>query len=204
MALARRGRQLGRLEVIIRPIPEWLAAARARDAGPALELQRNGRVLARVAAPEAGDTLRIPVAPSQGGFAEALYTVHDAATRVVLAARTAPALWRARAVVGTVENRPRPEIRGWLLDAARPQQRRRVAIELDGRLADVIVAGDRREDIARWKGTDGCHGFLWRVPAPVPEGTRVDVFDADTGRPLSGSPVRIDDGKVAVAGTDGR
>ena len=206
MALVRRGRQLGfdRLEVIVRPIPEWLAEARARGNGPALELQRNGRVLARVAAPEAGDTLRIPVAPSQRGAAEALYTVRDATSGVVLAARTAPALWHARAVVGAVENRPRPEIRGWLLDPARPQQRRRVAIELDGRFADVIVAGDRREDIARWKGTDGRHGFLWPVPAPVAEGTRVDVFDADTGRPLSGSPVRIDDGKVAVAGTDGK
>ena len=187
-------------------MPEWLAEARARGAGPALELQRNGRVLARVAAPEAGDTLRIPVAPSQRGAAEALYSVHDAATRVVLAARTAPALWHARAVVGAVENRPRPEIRGWVLDSRPdPQQRRRVAIELDGRLADVIVASDRPGRTSpAGRAPTGATASSGPSPRPWPTGTRVHVFDADTGRPLSGSPVRIDDGKVAVAGTGGR
>ncbi len=204
MALARRGRRHGFdcLEVVVRPTPEWLAEARERGAGPALELRRNGRMLARVAVPEAGDTLRIPVAPSQRGPAEALYSVHDAATGVVLAGRAAPALWDARTVEGAVESRPRPEVRGWLLDSARPQPRRRVAIEVDGRLADVIVAGEPRDDVARWKGTDGCHGFAWPVPAPAAEGTRVDVFDADTGRPLRGSPVRVEGGRATAAGAD--
>ena len=103
---------------------------------------------------------------------------------------------------GAVETRPRPEIRGWLLDAARPEQRRRVAIEMDGRLCDIIAAGEPRGDIARWKGTDGCHGFLWPVPAPAAEHTRVDVFDAATGRPLRGSPVRVAGGQATAAGTD--
>ncbi len=205
MALARRGRRRGfdLLEVVVRPIPEWLAEARGRGPGPVLELRRNGRVLAHAAAPEAiCDTLRIPVAPSQRGAAEALYSVHDVATGVVLAALVAPALWHARAVEGAVESRPQPEIRGWLLDPAHPHQPRRVAIEVDGRLCDVIVAGEPRDDIARWKGTDGCHGFLWPVPAPAAEGARVDVFDADTGRPLRGSPVHVADGQATAAGTD--
>ena len=32
------------------------------------------------------------------------------------------------------------------------------------------------------------------------DGTRIDVFDADTGRPLRGSPVRIEGGRVVVSG----
>ena len=205
LALARRGRQLGfdALEAVVRPTPEWLAAARGRGAGPALELRRNGRALARAAVPAADeDTLRIPVPASRRGAAEALYSVHDAATGAGLAALTAPAVWRARRVRGAVESRPQPEIRGWLLDTARPERRRRVAIELDGRLCDVIVAEAPRSDIARWLGTDGQHGFLWRLPAAAAEEARVDVFDADTGRPLRGSPVRVAGGQVTAAGAD--
>ena len=205
--LARRARRLGfdHLEVVVRPAAEWLAEARERSPGPSLELRRNGRVLAR--APVAGaadDTLRIPVPPARRGVGEALYSVHDAATGVVLAALTAPAVWRARRVQGAVENRPQPEIRGWLIDPDRPGRRRHVAVELDGRLCDVIVAGDRRNDIARWLGTDGQHGFLWRVPAAAADGTRVNVFDTDTGRRLRGSPVRVEGGKVVASRADGR
>ena len=205
LVLARRGRRLGfdRLEIVVQPTPEWLDEARGRGPGPALELCRNGRVLARLAAPDAvDDTLRIPVPPSQRGAAEAVYSVHDAATGAVLAALAAPAFWRARGVEGAVESRGRPEIRGWVLDPHRPQQRRRVAFEIDGRLRDVIVAGDPRDDIAGWKGTEGRHGFFWPIPAPAAEGTQVDVFDADTGRPLRGSPVRVQGGKVAADGAD--
>ncbi len=106
--------------MVVRPTPAWLAEARRRGPGPALEPRRNGRVLARVAVPEAGDTVRIPVGPFQRGVAEALYSVHDTATGVALAALVAPALWHARGVVGAVESRPPPEIRGWLLDPANP------------------------------------------------------------------------------------
>ena len=205
MALARHGPRRGfhSLEVLVRPTPEWLAEARGRGRGPALELRRNGRVLARPALPDdAGDTLRIPIGLSRRSAAEALYSVHDTATGAVLAGLAAPSLWHARAVEGAVETRPRPEIRGWLLDPAHPGQRRRVAIEVDGRLCDVVTAGEPRDDIARWKGTDGRHGFAWPVPAPAAEGTRVDIFDAATGRPLRGSPVRVAGGQATAAGTD--
>ena len=204
LVLARRGRRRGfdRLEAIVQPTPEWLAAARERGPGPAMELRRNGRVLARAAVPgEAEDTLRIPVPLSRRAAAAALYSVHDAATGVVLAALAAPAVWHARGVEGAVESRARPEIRGWVLDTHHPQRLRRVAIELDGRLRDIIVAGNQRDDIARWRGTEGRHGFLWPIPAPA-EGTRVDVFDADTGRPLRGSPVRVEGGQATAAGMD--
>ena len=204
LALARRGRRLGfeALEAVVRPTAEWLAEARERGAGLALELRRNGRVLARAAVPDGVDeTLRIPVPAARRGAGEALYSVHDAVTGVALATLTAPAVWRARRAQGAVESRSQPEIRGWLLDPDRPGRRRRVAIELGGRLCDVIVAGNWRNDIARWLGTDGQHGFLWRVPSTAADGTRVNVFDADTGRPLRGSPLRLEGGRVA-AGAD--
>ena len=143
----------------------------------------------------------MPVAPSQRGAVEAVYSVHDAGTGIVLAALTAPAVWGGRGVEGAVESRPLPEIRGWVLDPDTPRRRRRVAIELDGRLADVVVAGHLRDDIADWKGTDGRHGFLWPIPVPAAETMRVDVFDAETGRPLPGSPVRIEGGQATARGT---
>ena len=68
-----------------------------------------------------------------------------------------------------------------------------------------------RQAVRRWRLDEadpnrrrGRHGFLWRIPASVagPDGTRIDVFDADTGQPLSGSPVRLEGGQV-VAGAGG-
>ena len=75
-----------------------------------------------------------------------------------------PASRRARRVVGTVENRPRPEVRGWVLDPGNLARGRMVAIHVNGRLRRVVDADQRRADIARWKGSDGRHGFLWRIP----------------------------------------
>ena len=121
--------------------------------------------------------------------------------REAVAALIIPASWRARRVTGAVENRPRPELRGWALDPKNPERSRRVAIHLDGRLHEVISADRQRSDIARWKGTDGRHGFLWRIPEGVAakNGTRIEVYDGDTGRPLRGSPVRIEGGQVVTS-----
>ena len=76
-----------------------------------------------------------------------------------------------------------------------------MAIHVDGRLAEVVTADERRNDIARWKGTDGHHGFLWRVPEAVAggDGVCMEVFDAETGRPLRGSPVRIENDRATVS-----
>ena len=99
-----------------------------------------------------------------------------------------------------VESRERPQIRGWLLDPIEPGRFCRVAIHVDGRLQAVVVAGERRDDVAGWKGTDGYHGFLWPVPESVATtATRIDVFDADTGRSLPGSPLRIEGGRVTAS-----
>ena len=62
-----------------------------------------------------------------------------------------------------------------------------------------------RADLARWKKTGGRHGFRWRIPAAVAAaaGTLIDVFDADTGRPLRGSPVRVAGGEDGAEGRGG-
>ena len=103
--------------------------------------------------------------------------------------------------MGAVESRPTAEVRGWVLDGGSVERVRRVAIHVQGSLRAVLDAGGRREDIARRKGTGGRHGFEWRVPGEVAQGAgaRVEVFDAETGRPLRGSPLRIEGGGRAVA-----
>ena len=123
-------------------------------------------------------------------------------TREALMALVAPGQWRARRVVGAVESRELLQVRGWLLDPADPERRRSVAIHVQGRQRGVIVAASRRrDDIARWRETDGHHGFLWQIPEDVvaTDGARIDVVDAVTGVPLRGSPVRIEDGRVIAS-----
>ena len=209
IALARRslGPGVEKLEIGILLDPEWVEQTRQQNGGrPVLEIRRNGRVLAHTFAQDVFrnvvrmvERLRIPA------VGDTLYSVHDAATGEALAALITPAFRRARRVVGAVENRQRPEVRGWLLDPGEPQRSRRVAFHVDGCLDEVISADKQRADIARWKGTDGHHGFLWRIPEslPVKHGTRIDVFDADTGRPLRGSPIRIESGRAITSGRHG-
>ena len=206
MALARRRRRLGldRLEIDVRLNPEWLEQAlERRDAEPEVELRRNGRPVARARVHDiVRHALRLPLSPRMRPFGETLYSIHDAATREALAALLVPARRWARRLEGAVENRPRPEVRGWVLDPKHPERCRRVAIHIDGWLSDVLQAGELRGDIARWKRTAGFHGFCWRIPRAVAQtdGTRLDVFDADTGQPLAGSPVRVEGGRVVASG----
>ena len=209
MALARRRSRfrLGRLEVDIRLNPAWIDQARQeRGHDPALDLRRNGRVLAQFfARGGSSDFLRISVRPRVLAIGDALYSIHDVSTGETLAALAVPGWWRTRRVEGAVENRPRPEIRGWILDPVEYGRRRRIAIHMNGSLCEVLCADEQRDDIRRWKGTDGGHGFLWQIPEAVSarNGTRIDVFDADTGRPLRGSPVRVEGGQVVARGSRG-
>ena len=168
---------------------------------PLLELRCNGRRVAPVSARErSGNLVRIEARQPLAAIRDVTYSFHDTASGETLATVVHPAFSRARRVVGAVENRERPQIRGWILDPAHPERRRRIAIHADGRLHRVIRANRQREDIARWKGTDGHHGFLWHIPETIAavDGTRFEVFDADTGRPLQGSPLRLEDGRVVT------
>ena len=210
IALARRRASrfgLGRMEVGIVLNSDWAEYVRKRQGpGATLELRRNGRVVACACLGDASDNrLRIVERwrlPAVGG---ALYSLHEAVSGEVLAVLAAPAFLRARRVAGAVESRPRSEVRGWVLDPERPERVRKVAVHVDGCLREVIDADDWRGDIARWKGTDGHHGFLWRLPEELAgkDGTRIDVFDAATGRPLRGSPVRIEGGRAVASGRRG-
>ena len=129
-----------------------------------------------------------------------------ATCRETLATTLIPSSWEAKRIVGVVESRRHAEVRGWILDPVNPQRRRMAAIHAEGLLLDVVDAHAPRPDIARWKGTDGRHGFLWHIPEAlaVNEGVRIDVLDAESGRELRGSPVYVrDGGVVSSSGTEG-
>ena len=167
LALARRSSRLGidGLEASILLDADWLDRAWRRNGRPVVELRRNGRLVARrpvddlhLAVPVATIPPRLPI------LTGALYSLHDAADGETLAVLTSSTLRGARRVAGAVENRPQPEVRGWLLDEADPGRRRRVGICVDGRLRAVVRADGPRRDIARWKGTDGLHGFHLAPP----------------------------------------
>ncbi len=205
VAFARRRSGFGilNLELSVLLDPEWVEqTGEPGGRNPIIELRRNGRALAQASAQDMSPDMvwataghRVPL------VSDALYSVHDLRTSQVLASLTIPAFRRARLVVGAVENRLRPHVRGWVLDPSNPRRRRRVALHVDGILHEVIDADEQRDDVARWKGTGGDHGFLWRIPENVAakDGTRIDVIDADTGRPLRGSPVRLEAGKVIAS-----
>ena len=206
LALRRTSFGVGKLEVEVLIPSEWFERiGPGGDSEAAFELRRNGRIVA-VAAARAprdvgGGVLRFPARWRGPGLRDTCYSLHDAATGEAVAAVAAPAFRRARRVKGAVESRPRAEVRGWAFDPARPERIRRVAIHVDGRLRVVLAAASCRGDVARWKGTGGRHGFLWRVPdAAATDGARIDVFDADTGRPLRGSPLRIRGGRAEAHG----
>ncbi len=206
MALSHRGSRFASeiMKVNILLNPEWVDRARqwSRDE-PILELHRNGRSVARVLARDLVDnTAQVSARRRAPVLGDALYSFHEVSTGKVLAALTASAFRRARGLVSAVENHPQAEVRGWILDPADSGRSRTVALLAEERLLEVVAADEQRNDIARWRGTKGRHGFRWRIPEGLAEkdGTRIDVFDAETGRPLSGSPVRIEGGRV-IAGT---
>ena len=204
MALACRksGLRMDKLELGVMLDPAWIERTRQRnDREPIIELRRNGRILARVLPKDVlhnmvwvAERLRIAT------LNEALYSIHDVTTGEVLASLVTPSFRQARRIVGGVENRRQLDVRGWVLDPGDPERRRKVALHVDGRLLEVVTADKKRTDIAHRKGTDGNHGFLWRIPEGVPmhEGTRIEVFDADTGRSLRGSPLRVNGGQVVA------
>jgi hypothetical protein len=205
LALAHRRSRIGtdELEINVLLNPEWLDdIKRMQKHEPTLELRRNGRRVAKnLVLDHSHNLLRIPLKTRLHSIADTLYSIHDSVTGEVLAGLTIPAIRRSRFVVGAVESRDRPEVRGWVLDQGNPERSRRVAIHVDGHFHEVINADQQRGDIARWKGTGGRHGFRWRIPEsmPVKDGTVIDVFDANTGQPLRGSPLRIEAGRAVAS-----
>ena len=200
IALARRPGRLGtdRLEVSVLVDPDWFEWAWQRYGQAVVELRRNGRGLARSPVRAAGAAVRFAAGSGLAAVAGAVYSVHDTGDGDVLAALAVPETQRARRVLGALDDQDRRAVRGWVLDPAEPERRRRVAVHVDGDLRAVVRAGEPRRDIARWKRTGGAHGFEWRLPPAVAAAAtaRIDVVDAATGRPLRGSPVRVAQGCV--------
>ena len=205
MAFAHRDLRFGlqSFEVNFLGHPEWAAHRVGEHSdSPVLVLRRNSQfVTQKLASDLKRGSVRISPSPRFCGFGPSVYSVHDPMSGKVLAALCSPGPWWAPRAVGVVENHSRPEVRGWLFDPSEPMRRRRVGIQFDGHFCGVVDACLRRADIARCKGTDGCHGFLWSVPEDlsVREGSIIDVFDADTGFALSGSPIRIEDGRALAS-----
>ena len=205
IAFSRNKSRIGieNLELHIMFNPKWVEHMRQHpELKSTVDLRRNGRSLGRAFRQDSSHNmvwiaagLRVPI------VSDTLYSVHEVNTGDVLASLITPSYWRARRVVGALESRQQLDLRGWVLDLENPEQSRRVALHVDDHLYQVINADGKREDIARWKRTGGRHGFYWRIPEsiPVKDGTIIDVFDASTGRPLHGSPVRIQAGQVIAS-----
>ncbi len=76
---------------------------------------------------------------------------------------------------------------GWCWSPNEPDQRRRVAVLVDGREATVTVADLLRADLLTAGIGDGGHGLMAEIPAAMREnGSAADVAlrDAATGRPI--------------------
>ena len=183
--------------------PEWRDWAQPRDSqSPFLDVRCNGRVIAQAYGHDLSEGLvELALEKSTDSPEDTLYSVHDAGTGKTLAVLTRPTPERVPHIIGTLENRPRPELRGWILDSDCPERARRVAIGINGRLTEVIDATKQRNDIALWKGSEGFHGFMWRIPESLSkkESASFDVFDAETGRPLRGSPVHLEHGRAIAS-----
>ena len=191
---------IDRLEASVLLDPAWVAGARKRHgSAAAFVLRRNGRLAARITIDhEAPGGLRVPAELRIPVLGDVLYSVHDAFTDETLASLISPPLRRAQRVAGNVESRQRPEVVGWVVDPDNPERSRKVALHVDGSLLDVVDATAPPGESAPKGEAKACPGFVWPIPETLAtrDGTLIEVFDAGTGRPLPGSPVRLHNGQV--------
>ena len=203
MTLAHRRTRFGieNLQVHVLLNPEWLEQVLQRpERGMALELRCNGRAVARTTVHELPrNLLRVSPGPRLIPlFGDMLYSIHDPATGESLTALLTPPFRLARRVRGAVESWSPREVRGWAADPDSADRYRRIAIHVNGQLRKVVEADEVRSDPPGHEEGGELRGFRWccadsRV---LKTGTRLDLFDADTGLHLKGSPVRIEDGQV--------
>ena len=200
MTLAHRRTRFGieNLQVHVLLNPEWLEQVLQRpERGMALELRCNGRAVARTTVHELPrNLLRVSPGPRLLPlFGDMLYSIHDPATGESLTALLTPPFRLARRVRGVVESWSPQEVRGWAVDPDSADRYRRIAIHVNGQLRKVVKADEVRADPPGHEEGSELRGFRWccadsRV---LKTGTRLDLFDADTGLPLHGSPVHVGD-----------
>ena len=200
MTLAHRRTRFGieNLQVHVLLNPEWLEQVLQRpDRGKTLELRCNGRAVARTTVHELPrNLLRISLGPRVLPlFGDMLYSIHDPATGESLTALLTPPFRLARRVRGAVESWSPQEVRGWAVDPDSADRCRRIAIHVNGQLRKVIKADEVRTGSPGHEEGSELRGFRWCCAdsRALKTGTRLDLFDADTGLPLHGSPVHVED-----------
>ena len=205
IALRRHRSRVGvdRLEASLLLDPQWLAGAQKRHgSAAACVLRCNGRLVARISvAHDSQNALRVETALRAPLFGDVLYSVHDAFNEDALVSLASPAYPRAQRISGGVQSTQQAELRGWVSDPENPERARKVAIHVDGVLLDVIDAVPHNEESPTPRGATASHGFLWPIPEILASrsGTLIEVFDAGTGRPLRGSPIRLEKGRIVSA-----
>ena len=197
MSLAHRNLHFGieKLQVNVLLNSEWLAELQHRPNRTAIvELRCNGRAVARSTVWERPRyLLRITTKRSIFALGDTLYSIHDVSTGEALAGLVTPSLRRATRIVGAVENWSEQDIRGWARDPEDAERSRRIAIHVNGFLRTVVnTDAEPSAPVHHEEGLSN-QEFLWRVPANVglEAGIRIDLFDAETGLSLRGSPIHL-------------
>ena len=133
------------------------------------------------------------------GFSLSLVTCSTASTirqpGESLTALLTPPFRLARRVRGAVESWSPQEVRGWAVDPDGADRYRRIAIHVNGQLRKVVKADQVRADPPGNEEGRELRGFRWCCADSriLKTGTRLDLFDADTGLHLHGSPVHVGD-----------
>ncbi len=70
---------------------------------------------------------------------------------------------------------------GWCWSPARPRERLRVALLVDGVVVAATVAARLRLDLLREGVRDGYHGFSLPLPSPMPAATRIEARELASG-----------------------
>ena len=70
---------------------------------------------------------------------------------------------------------------GWCWSPARPRERLRVALLVDGAVVAAAVAARLRLDLLREGVRDGYHGFALPLPSPMPAATRIEARELASG-----------------------
>jgi len=97
-------------------------------------------------------------------------------------------------VVGHVDTAFETFIRGWALDTADPDRAVALEVHHGGAVIARGVTDIPRDDVAKAGHGKLLTGFRLDLSPAVPfrYGDTIEILDAATGRPILGSPVRID------------
>jgi glycosyltransferase involved in cell wall biosynthesis len=93
-------------------------------------------------------------------------------------------------------------VEGWLINKEKPGHRCAVAAIHKGRVIAEVKADILREDLAGHGVGDGRHAFRLPVPARLSGGGYLEIVDKETGTPLIGSPIQVEDSAAVTPAAD--